>query len=193
MIPAMKLVASGYGSGSADFADQPNALRILVGEAAPLRSEPAASAAAVCVIEANIDDMSPQLAANLTDRALAAGALDIYYTPVQMKKNRSGLVISLVVDPADRDRLARILFEETTTIGVRIYTADRLTLDRVHVPVDTDYGPIRIKVSREGGRVMNFAPEYEDCRKAAQERGVPLKLVMAEANFRYLQKYGKNG
>lgn len=194
-IPAMKLVACGYGAGSKDLPQRPNVLRILVGEAAEsadARLEPAAPSPGVCVIEANIDDMSPQLAGHLTERVLAAGALDVYYTAVQMKKNRSGIVVTLVVDPADRDRLTRLLFEETTTIGVRMYTAERRTLDRAHVPVDTDYGPIRIKVSRESGRVLNFAPEYEDCRKAAQERGVPLKRVLAEANFRYLQRYGKD-
>lgn len=192
-MPAMKILAAGYGAGAKDFPDRPNVLRILIGEElVTSRAEAAAAASSVCVIEANVDDMNPQLAGHLTERALAAGALDIYYTPVQMKKGRSGTVISLVVDPADRDRLARLLFEESSTIGVRIYRADRLTLERSHVAVDTDYGPIRIKVSREGARVLNFAPEYEDCRKAAQERGVPLKLVLAEANSRYLQKYGKD-
>lgn len=190
-LPAMKLMAAGYGAGSRDFDDRPNVLRILIGETAGDGLEPAAATPTVCVIEANIDDMSPQIAGHLTEQALAAGALDIYFTPVQMKKNRAGMVVSLVVDPADRDRLARLLFRESTTIGVRIYTAERRTLDRTHVTVDTTYGPLRVKVSRLDGEILNFAPEYDDCQKIARERGVPLKMVLAEANFRYLQKFGK--
>lgn len=189
-MPAMKLLAAGYGAGSKDFADRPNVLRILLGEAAGARLEPGASAPSVCVLEANIDDMNPQLAGYLTEQALAAGALDVYFTPVQMKKGRAGMVVSVVVEPGDRDRLARLLFRESTTIGLRIHTAERRTLDRTHVAVETDYGLVRIKVSRLDGELLNFAPEYEDCRKAARERGVPLKLVLAEANFRYLQKFG---
>jgi len=190
-MPAMKLMAAGYGAGSQDFPDRPNVLRILVGEAAGDGVEPAASAPTVCVIEANIDDMSPQIAGHLTEQALAAGALDIYFTPVQMKKNRGGIVVSLVVETGDRERMARLLFRESTTIGLRIYTAERRTLDRSHVTVDTTYGPLRVKVSRLEGEVLNFAPEYDDCQKVARERGVPLKMVLAEANFRYLEKYGK--
>ena len=190
-LPAVKVVAAGYGAGSQDFAGRPNVLRVLVGESAEVSAEAAAPAATVCVIEANIDDMNPQIAGHLTEQALAAGALDIYFTPVQMKKNRAGMVVSLVVEPADRDRLAHLLFRESTTIGVRIYTAERRTLDRAHVAVDTAYGPLRVKVSRLDGEVLNFAPEFDDCQRIARERGVPLKVVLAEANFRYLQKFGK--
>ncbi len=204
-LPAMKLVAAGYGAGSRDFPGRPNVLRIIVGEAAGASGgatdaaggnagaqvEPAAAAAAVCVIEANIDDMNPQIAGHLTEQALAAGALDIYFTPVQMKKSRAGMVVSIVGETADRDRLARLLFRESTTIGVRIYTAERRTLDRTHVPLETAYGPLRMKVSRLEGEILNFAPEYDDCQKIAREQGVPLKMVLAEANFRYLQKFGK--
>lgn len=191
-MPAMKLVAAGYGAGSREFPDRPNVLRVLLGEAAPAGiqpSDPAAASPSVCVIEANIDDMSPQIAGHLAERVLAAGALDIYFTPVQMKKNRAGLLVSVVADPADRDRLIRLLFEESTTIGVRVHTAERRTMERKQIPVDTDYGPLRIKVSCLDGEVLNFAPEYEDCRKAARDRGVPLKKVLAEANFRFLEKH----
>lgn len=194
-MPPMRLVASGYGAGTKDLPGRPNVLRILVGEAAELSAgaplESAAPHATVCVIEANVDDMNPQIAGHLTEQALAAGALDIYFTPAQMKKNRPGMVVSLVVDMKDRERLCRLLFRESTTIGVRMYTAERRTLERAHVPVTTAYGPLRIKVSRLNGEVLNFAPEYEDCAKAARERDVPLKRVLAEASARYLEQFGK--
>ena len=190
-LPPMKVVAAGYGAGSRDFPEQPNALRILIGELASTSTEAAAPAPTVCVIEANIDDMNPQIAGHLTEQALASGALDIYFTPVQMKKNRAGMVVSLVVETADRERLARLLFRESTTIGVRIYTAERRTLDRTHVTVDTAYGPLRVKVSQLDGEILNFAPEFDDCQRAARQRGVPLKRVLAEANFRYLEKHEK--
>jgi uncharacterized protein (TIGR00299 family) protein len=197
-VPPMKLLAAGYGAGAKDFADRANVLRILVGEgpgtmeqACVGRMESAAPAASVCLIEANIDDMSPQIAGHLAEQALAAGALDVYFTPVQMKKNRAGTLVTLVVEPADRERLARLLFAESTTIGVRFLAAERRALDRAQVPVQTDYGPVRVKVSRLEGEVLNFAPEYEDCLKIARERGVPLKTVLAEASRRYLEQYGE--
>ncbi len=190
-LPAMNLVASGCGAGSMDFADRPNVLRIFLGEAAAQAPEAAAAAADICVLEANIDDMNPQIAGHLAEQALAAGALDIYFTPVQMKKGRPGMVVSLLTETADRDRLARLLFQESSTIGIRMHTAQRRTLDRTHVSVQTRFGPLRIKVSRMAGEVLNFAPEYEDCHRIARERGVPLKMVLAEASSRYLQKFGK--
>jgi len=131
------------------------------------------------------------MSSTLASMMATAGALDIYFTPVQMKKNRAGMLVTLVAEVADRDRLARLLFRESTTIGVRIYTAERRTLDRVHVPVQTCYGPLRVKVSRLEGEVLNFAPEYDDCQRVAQQRGVPLKLVLAEVNAGYLEQYGK--
>ena len=197
-MPAMKLVAAGYGAGSKDFPDRANVLRILIGEApdaaahaAAGRLESAAPAATVCLIEANIDDMNPQIAGHLAEQAMAAGALDIFFTPVLMKKNRAGTLVTLVADLADRERLARLLFTESTTIGVRFLAAERRVLDRAQVSVQTDYGPVRVKVSRLEGQVMNFAPEYEDCRRIAREQRVPLKRVLAEAGRRYLEQYGK--
>ena len=190
-MPAMKMLAAGYGAGSKDLPGRANVLRILMGEAAGARAEASLAAPSVAVIEANIDDMNPQIAGHLTEQALAAGALDIYFTPVQMKKGRAGMLVSVVAEPGDADRLARLLFRETTTIGVRVHAAERRTLERSHVPVETSYGPVRVKVSRLGGEVMNFAPEYDDCRQIAQSRGVPLKLVLAEANSRYLETYGR--
>ncbi len=191
-MPAMKLLASGLGAGTKDVAGRPNVLRLFVGEADSAATA-AASASTVCVLEANLDDMNPQIAGHLVEQVLAAGALDVYFAPVQMKKGRPGLVVCVIAEPADEDRLARLLFRETSTIGVRIHAAERRTLDRTQVPVETDYGPLRVKVSRLDGEVINFAPEYEDCRRVARERDVPLKTVLAEASFRYLQKFGKMG
>lgn len=195
-IPPMKLLAAGYGAGSKDFSDRPNVLRILLGEGSESETAGewlagAAPASTVCLIEANIDDMNPQIAGHLAEQVMAAGALDIFFTPVQMKKNRAGTLVTLVTEPADRERLARLLFTESTTIGVRFLAAERRVLDRAQVSVDTDYGPVRVKVSRLAGEVLNFAPEYEDCRQIARQQGVPLKKILAEASRRYLEQHGK--
>jgi pyridinium-3,5-bisthiocarboxylic acid mononucleotide nickel chelatase len=183
-IPAMRLKSIGYGAGSADLAEQPNVLRLLVGEAtAPeegVRWDPP-----VAVIEANLDDMSPQIYGYFVERALAAGALDIFSTPVQMKKNRPGILVTLLCDPAQTDRLIDLVFRETTTIGVRTYQVRRRTLDRETVPVTTPLGEIRMKVSRLNGTMLNAAPEYEDCQRIAAQKGVPLKQVLAVANFHF--------
>ena len=183
-IPAMRLKSIGYGAGSADLAEQPNVLRLLVGEAtAPeegVRWDPP-----VAVIEANLDDMSPQIYGYFVERALAAGALDIFSTPVQMKKNRPGILVTLLCDPVQTDRLIDLIFRETTTIGVRTYQVRRRTLDRETIPVTTPLGEIRMKVSRLNGTMLNAAPEYEDCQRIAAQKGVPLKQVLAVANFHF--------
>ncbi|HEV2489072.1 MAG TPA: nickel pincer cofactor biosynthesis protein LarC [Candidatus Acidoferrales bacterium] len=185
-MPAMKLTAIGYGAGSADLKEQPNVLRLMIGESA----EHAAGKqldAPVAVIEANLDDMSPQIYGYFVERALAAGALDVFSTPVQMKKNRPGQLVTLLCELANRDQLIDLVFRETTTIGVRMYEVRRQTLARESVPVETPLGNIRMKISRLNGTVLNAAPEYEDCQRIATEKGVPLKQVLATANF-YFQK-----
>ena len=123
----------------------------------------------VSVIEANLDDMSPQLYGYLVERALAAGALDVTCSSIQMKKNRPGLEVSILCPPERSEALAQLLFDETTTIGLRIYEARRKVLDRELVTVETRYGAVRVKVARRDGRVVNVAPEYEDCRRIASE------------------------
>lgn len=188
-MPPMKLTACGYGAGTKNFKDRPNVLRLYVGESVQ-HAEAAAAAPDVVVIEANIDDMSAQIAGHLAEQALAAGALDVWFTPVQMKKNRPGVMVSLLAEHSDRDRLAGLVFRESSTIGVRIHAAERRTLDRAHVSVDTSFGPLRVKVSSLNGEMLNFAPEYDDCQRVARERGVPLKMVLAEASHKYLEQFG---
>jgi uncharacterized protein (DUF111 family) len=140
------------------------------------------------VIEANIDDLNPQVFGHLMERVLAAGALDIFYTPVQMKKNRPGVLVTLLCKPEDRERMIELIFRETTTLGVRYRNEQREILRREYVTVETPYGPIRIKVSKANdGREMNYAPEFEDCRAAAEKHEVGLRKVQMAALRAYLQ------
>ncbi len=183
-IPAMELKAVGYGAGSADLAEQANVLRILVGESAEKRTG-AYGDATVAVIEANVDDMNPQIYGYFAEQALAAGALDVFSSPVQMKKNRPGQLITLLCEPANRDRLIDLIFRETTTIGVRTHEVFRRTLERQSVPVATPLGTVRMKIARLNGTVLNAAPEYEDCQRIAAEKGLPLKQVLATVNFHF--------
>jgi pyridinium-3,5-bisthiocarboxylic acid mononucleotide nickel chelatase len=186
-MPAMTLRAIGYGAGSADNAEKPNVLRLLIGERTA--SDPGEYwDSPVTAIETNLDDMSPQIYGYFADKALEAGALDVFSTPAQMKKNRPGLLVTILSDPANVPHLIDLLFRETTTIGVRTYDLRRKTLARDFVPVLTPYGEVRMKVSRLDGSVLNATPEYEDCRKLAAERGVPLKQVIAAASFAFQKK-----
>ena len=177
--PPMTVASIGYGAGTADLEGQPNVLRIMVGEAAekvvPGYDEE------IAVIEANLDDMNPQIYGYVLEKALAAGALDVYTTPVQMKKNRPGTLLTILCNPQDTNTLMSLIFAETTTFGVRTYRAQRRTLPRESVSVSTPYGDVRIKLSRVNGRILHVAPEYDDCRKLAAERNVPLQRVIAEA------------
>ncbi len=183
-LPPMTVAAIGYGAGAAELPGQPNVLRLFVGEsAAQGAGEPWDDA--IVVLEANLDDMNPQIYGYFVERALQAGALDVFATAVQMKKNRPGQLVTLLCEPAAVDRLTDLIFRETTTIGVRSYTARRRTLQRESIPVETPLGRIRMKVSRLNGHVLNVAPEYEDCQRVAAEHGVPLKQVLAEAAFQF--------
>jgi uncharacterized protein (TIGR00299 family) protein len=175
-MPAMRIRAVGYGAGARDFADAPNVLRVVVGD-----SDPAASVHAVVVIEAEIDDMNPQIFGVLMDRLLADGALDVYYTPVQMKKNRPGTLLTVVAPHHAREQLAGTVFRETTTIGIRFQEMQRECLDRETVTVATPLGPVRVKIARRHGTVMNAAPEFDDCVRLAAEHRRPLKDVQALA------------
>jgi uncharacterized protein (TIGR00299 family) protein len=171
-VPEMRIEAVGYGAGDRTLADRPNVLRILVGEAVV-----SVGADDVVVLEATIDDMSPQLYEHVLDRLLEAGARDAFLVPVVMKKSRPGTMLRVLAAPPDRDRLAAILFAETTTIGLRWTTWRRLVLPREERTVETPWGAVRVKVARAPDGTMNAAPEFEDCRRLARERGVALKLV----------------
>ena len=177
--PAMSVTAIGYGAGTMDLEGQPNVVRIMIGES--VEKTVAGFDEEISVIEANLDDMNPQIYGYFLEKALAAGALDVYTTPVQMKKNRPGTLLTLLCKPEDTNSLMSLIFAETTTFGARTYRAQRRTLPREFVNVTTAFGDVRIKVSRVNGRVLHVAPEYDDCRKLAVERNVPLQRVISEA------------
>jgi len=181
--PAMSVSAIGYGAGTADLEGQPNVLRIMIGEVA--EKTVAGFDEEIAVIEANLDDMNPQIYGYFLERALGAGALDVYTTPVQMKKNRPGTLLTVLCKPQDTNALMSLIFAETTTFGARTYRAQRRVLPREWVSVATEFGEVRIKVSRVNGRILHVAPEYDDCRKLAVEKNVPLQKVIAEAMRNY--------
>jgi hypothetical protein len=190
--PAMSVSAIGYGAGTADLEGQPNVLRIMIGEAV---SETKGAQAGVpvlhgfdeeiAVIEANLDDMNPQIYGYFLEKALGAGALDVYTTPVQMKKNRPGTLLTVLCKPGNTDALMELIFAETTTFGARSYRAQRRVLPREWITVATSLGAVRVKVSRVNGSIRHAVPEYEDCRKLAEEKNVPLQVVIAEALREY--------
>lgn len=192
-MPAMTVLKIGYGSGTADLPTQANVLRMFVGESAGMASSAGQGGAwdeTISVIEANFDDLNPQVYGYFAEKALEAGALDVFCAAVQMKKGRPGQLVTLLA-PQDRmDALVDLLFRETTTIGVRSYEARRRTLAREFVSVETPLGCVRMKVARANGHILNAAPEYEDCRRIAAERGVPLKDVLAEAAFAFHKRTG---
>jgi len=187
--PAMTVAAIGLGAGSTELAEQPNVLRLFVGENAARRDD-ATLDEDIIVLEANLDDMSPQVYGYFAERALEAGALDVFSIPVQMKKNRPGQLVTVLCKPADREKFSDLLFRETTTLGVRQSSVNRRTLLRESIAVETSLGPIRMKIARLNGHILNVAPEYEDCQKIAAERGVPLKQVLAEAAFQFQKLNG---
>jgi uncharacterized protein (TIGR00299 family) protein len=189
-MPAMKVERIGYGAGKMNFPKHPNLARLFLGqreemtkwEVGPPGDE------LVSIIQANLDDMSPQLYGYFVEQALAAGALDVTCSPVQMKKNRPGLEVSIMCETSKGDALAQLLFEQTTTIGLRIYEARRKVLDREIVEVETPYGKVRVKVAKQNGKILNAAPEFEDCQRLATEKGVPLKQVLTAAQVAYANK-----
>ena len=183
-MPPINLKSIGYGAGSADLAERPNVLRLLVGDAVGMEKGERWDAP-ITVIEANLDDLNPQIYGYFVERALAAGALDVFSTPVQMKKNRPGILVTLMCESASVNKLIDLIFRETTTIGVRTHEVRRRTLEREIVPVETPLGEVRMKVSRMNDTMLNATPEYEDCRQIAAQKGVPLKQVIALANFHY--------
>ena len=177
-LPPIRIAASGYGAGGYDFPDRANVLRVILGE-----ETGAVEATTITVLEANIDDLSPQILAYAMDRLLEKGALDVTLEAIEMKKGRPGTLLRVLARPEDRETMVQVIFAETSTLGLRTYSAERRVQARHWVEVETPQGKVRMKVSGEGA----YAPEYEDCRRIAQETGVPLKHVIAEANFAYLK------
>ncbi len=195
-MPVMRIEHIAYGAGDRDPKDRPNVLRLLRGareEAERGAGVPASDRAGVwggapreedhqiVKLESEIDDMNPQLFGPLMDALHAAGALDVFYTPVQMKKGRPGTLVTIIAPPDRRAALTEILFRESTTIGVRYQEMSRTILDRVVESVETPYGPVRFKIARRGGEELNAAPEFDDCARLAAERGVSIKAVQAAA------------
>jgi pyridinium-3,5-bisthiocarboxylic acid mononucleotide nickel chelatase len=178
-LPPMKISRIGYGAGDRDFPEQANVLRVFLGE--PTGAEEAVT---VAVLEANIDDTNPQVLAYAAERLLDAGALDVTLQPALMKKGRPGNLLRVIARTEDRENLAQLIFAETSTLGLRIYQAERRVQARTFAEVETPFGAVRMKVSGEGA----YAPEYEDCRKLALEAGIPLKQVLAAANHAYLSQ-----
>jgi hypothetical protein len=200
-LPPMTLSATGYGAGARDFPGSANLVRLIVGKATTISSGVGSPAVApgfsaetwgaglgesITVLEANLDDMNPQFFSYVLQKLLAAGALDAFGVPVQMKKGRPGIVFTVLAQPADAEALSRILLTETTTLGVRMRREQRRILEREHVTVESRWGAIRIKLGRLQGVVVNSAPEFEDCRAIAEASGVPLKTVLQEALRLYL-------
>jgi len=177
-VPAMTVARVGYGAGDRDFPSTPNVLRVLVGEAA---SSAHGTAERVVVVECEIDDMNPQLFAVAMDRLYAAGALEVFYVPVQMKKNRPGTLLTVVAPPERRSAMADIIFRETTTIGLRYAEVDRECLERELVVVETPIGPVRFKLAWRDGRLVNAVPEFDDCAKLAAAQNLSVKEVQAVA------------
>lgn len=171
-IPTMRLEQTGYGAGTRSYEKFPNALRVLIGHV-----EINASDERLWMMETNVDDMSPQVFGHVMERAFELGALDCYFTPIQMKKNRPGVLLSVLCRPEDKETISRMLFEETTTLGIRSYEVERRALERQTVMVETQYGQIDVKVARMNGHVVNEMPEYEQCRVAAVKANVPLRTV----------------
>jgi uncharacterized protein (TIGR00299 family) protein len=188
--PAMKIEKAGYGAGTRDFPEHPNLLRITIGEAEP-RDRVNTSNDRIMVLEANLDDLSPQVLAYAMERLLAEGALDVFSVPVQMKKSRPGALLTVLAKMEDVNRLTKTIFAETTTLGVRRHEEQRHTLSRRWETVDTTWGPVRIKIANMNGSVSNYAPEYEDCRTLAEAQHVPLRTVMQEAIQQYLRREPK--
>jgi len=188
-MPPMTIAASGYGAGTRDHQKFPNALRVFVGETEGVA---AANDETLLMVETNIDDVSPQVVGYVMDRALDLGALDCYLTHTQMKKNRPGMLLSVLCRPGDREKFLQMLFEETTTIGARSYEVVRRALARETVRVETQFGPIDVKVAyinrSENVGAVNAMPEFEQCRAAAKQSGVPLREVQEAARAAYLKQ-----
>lgn len=183
--PPMTIQHVGYGAGSREL-PHPNLLRLSIGTVEGLTAD--FQEDDVAVIETNIDDMAPQWYERVMERLFHAGALDVFLTPIQMKKARPAIQISVLAEEDDVRDLVSVLFAETTTIGVRLRREHRYKLSREMVQVDTAYGPIAVKVARHGSQVVNVSPEYEDCRQAAEERGTSVKAVHQAALIAALSK-----
>ncbi len=184
--PTMKAEKIAYGAGTRNFKNFPNVVRLTVGEMVQQQESPF-PVEEITVLEANIDDMSPQVFGYVMEQALSSGALDAFGIPVQMKKSRPGMLLTVLCRTEDSQRLTKMILSETTTLGVRIRREARAALTRRHMSVSTKWGEVRMKLANLNGSISNYAPEYEDCSRIAKEQKVPLKTVMQEAIKVYLE------
>jgi uncharacterized protein (TIGR00299 family) protein len=200
-VPQMKIERVGYGAGDRELKETPNVVRVLVGEPSVSPEAPSVSSVPqaaspkpqapghrVVVLECEIDDMNPQIFGVLMDQLYAAGALEVFYAAVQMKKNRPGTLMTIVAAPERREAMTEIVFRESTTIGIRYQELSRECLDREMVTVKTPVGPVRFKVARRNGQVVNAQPEFDDLAKLSHERGIPIKDVQALAHKAWLDR-----
>jgi pyridinium-3,5-bisthiocarboxylic acid mononucleotide nickel chelatase len=171
-LPAMRVEQIGYGAGKNEF-EIPNALRVMIGRETTSQHSPGI----VAVVETNIDDLNPQFYETAMEKLFAAGALDVFLTPIQMKKNRPGTLLSVICEPGITEAIAAVILAETSTLGVRISRWERICLERRWEEVATEFGIIRIKIGEREGKVITTSPEYEDCKRAAAEHGVPVRRV----------------
>lgn len=176
-IPAMTVRSVGYGAGTADLSERPNVVRVLIGEEA----EQSAAVHEVALLETNLDDMTPELIPDAIERCFGAGALDVWTAPVSMKKGRPGFVLSALARPDAEAAVARTILEHTTALGVRVARLHRYELDREERTVEVDGGEVRVKLGRLDGRIVNIAPEHDDCAALAGATGAPVKSVWAAA------------
>ena len=172
MCPEIILEQVGYGAGSHEIPQIPNLLRVMIGETITVCEQDE-----VWMVETNIDDMPGEHFGYLLEKILGAGALDGYITPVQMKKSRPGTLVSIIVDDVNLSKVERIMFEQSTTFGIRKYRASRKKLHRKQIDIETEYGMIKVKIGMLNGSIKNITPEHESCRKIAEERGIPLKQI----------------
>ena len=193
-LPKMAIEKIGYGAGGRDIANFPNVLRLFYGELAQenkvthSRVSPEPSSAnleTITIIEANIDDMNPQIYGYLMDKLLKQGALDVFYTPIYMKKNRPGVLLTILVEKNNFENISAILFQETTTLGIRYYETNRRTLARHKSQVQTVYGEVEVKFAFLGEKIINVMPEYDSCASVAQKANVPLTLVQTAATLAF--------
>ena len=193
-VPAMRVHRVGYGAGDRELAETPNVVRVLVGEGHAEDPDPGSRTPdsstfhTVVVLECEIDDMNPQIFGHLMDTLYAAGALEVFYSAVQMKKNRPGTLVTVVARPEQREQLTDLVFRESTTIGVRYQEMSRDCLDREMVTVETAVGSVRFKVARRNGQVVNAQPEFDDLAKLAAEKSLPIKEIQALAHKAWLER-----
>jgi uncharacterized protein (TIGR00299 family) protein len=172
--PSMTVEKIGYGTGQKEWPECPNLFRLVLGASTDWQQEE------MLVIETNIDDMNPQFFEHVMDRLFAAGARDVFFSPIQMKKNRPAVLLQVIAEPRDRDRLAKILFEETTTIGLRYHSVGRIILNRTEATIKTRFGDVRIKILQEPNGEKRISPEYDDLKRIASEKRIPLNVLRDE-------------